>query len=195
VHALPCTRWRVGVAALAAALLLLGCGSRVTVPAAPDAATPSAADQKQAAQQASRPDMAKSSEDRGSLAPGKATGAPRHVQLPAPRTPRNNLELRYQFARRLIDAHPDSSYVSRAPDRLHAIPVLEVELNADGSVRRIEVLRRPSTGDEATQLAIAAVRRAAPYGDVSRLPRPWKVVETFLFNDQMHFKPRLLDLD
>jgi len=30
---------------------------------------------------------------------------------------------------------------------------------------------------------VDAVRRAAPFGDVSRLPRPWKFVETFLFDD------------
>jgi hypothetical protein len=116
------------------------------------------------------------------------------VQLPPPPAPRNTSELREQVARRLVAAHPDTSYTARAPDRLLAIPVLEIELNADGSVRRIEVLRRPSTGDESIALAIAAVRRAAPYGDVSRLPKPWKVVETFLFDDALRFKPRTLDL-
>ncbi len=119
---------------------------------------------------------------------------PRYVQLPPPPAPRNTSELREQVARRLVAAHPDTSYTARAPDRLLAIPVLEIELNADGSVRRIEVLRRPSTGDESIALAIAAVRRAAPYGDVSRLPKPWKVVETFLFDDALRFKPRTLDL-
>jgi hypothetical protein len=117
------------------------------------------------------------------------------VQLPAPPPLRNRLELEVQLARRLVDAHPDGTYQTRAPGRLMAIPVLEIELNADGSVRRIEVLRHPSTGNEATQLAIAAVRRAAPYGDVTRLPRPWKVVEAFLFNDELRFKPRTLDLE
>jgi hypothetical protein len=118
---------------------------------------------------------------------------PRYVKLGPPATPRNVQELRLQFAKRLVAAHPDSSYTARAPERLLAIPVLEVELNADGSVRRIEVLRKPSTGNEATQLAIAAVQRAAPYGEVARLPKPWKVVETFLFDDDLRFKPRTLD--
>ena len=118
---------------------------------------------------------------------------PRYVKLGPPATPRNAAELRLQFAQRLVAAHPDTSYTARAPDRLWAIPVLEVELNADGSVRRIEVLRKPTTGNEATQLAIAAVQRAAPYGEVSRLPKPWKVVETFLFDDELRFKPRTLD--
>jgi outer membrane biosynthesis protein TonB len=108
---------------------------------------------------------------------------------------RTQAELKRQMAQRLVQAHPDSTYLSRAPDRLYAIPVLEVELHADGSVRRIEVLRHPSTGNRATQLAIAAVRRAAPYGDISRVPKPWKVVEAFLFNDELRFKPRTLDLE
>ena len=43
------------------------------------------------------------------------------------------------------------------------------------------------------QIAAAAVHRAAPFGDVSRLPRPWKFVETFLFDDDRRFKPRTLD--
>ncbi|MDP2007785.1 MAG: hypothetical protein Q8K45_19100 [Rubrivivax sp.] len=120
---------------------------------------------------------------------------PRYVKLPAPQTPRNADELRVLFAQRLVAAHPDSSYTERPPERLLAIPVLEVELNADGSVRDIKVLRRPSTGNEATGLAIAAVRRAAPFGNVSRLPRPWKVIETFLFDDDLRFKPRTLDTD
>jgi hypothetical protein len=128
-------------------------------------------------------------------APGSAPAvrAPRYVKLAAPPAPRDAQALRLQFAQRLVAAHPDTSYLTPAPDRLLAIPVIETELNADGSVRRIEVLRRPSTGDESIPLAIQAIRRAAPYGDVSRLPRPWRVVETFLFDDTLRFKPRTLD--
>ncbi len=128
-------------------------------------------------------------------APALVARGPRVVKLPPPATPRTAGELRVQFARRLVEAHPDGTYTGRVPDRLLAIPVIEVELNGDGSVRHIQVLRRPSTGDEATGLAIEAIRRAAPYGDVSRLPKPWKVVETFLFDDNLKFKPRTLDLD
>ena len=126
---------------------------------------------------------------------GPAQPHPRYVQLAPPVTPINAAELRLQFATRLVAAHPDTSYMQRAPDRLWAIPVLEVELHANGDVRRIRVLRKPATGPEATVLAMAAVRRAAPFGDVSRLPKPWKVVETFLFDDELRFKPRTLDID
>jgi hypothetical protein len=120
---------------------------------------------------------------------------PRYLQLDPPAAPRNAGELRLQLARRLVAAHPDTSYLSPTPERLWAIPVLQVELNADGSVRKIVVLRHPTTGNEATVLAIAAVKRAAPYGRVAKLPKPWTVIETFLFDDELRFKPRSLDID
>jgi len=106
---------------------------------------------------------------------------------------RNWSDLRVQAARRLVAANPDGTYTGAVPDVLLAIPVLEIELNADGSVRRIDVLRRPGQAPETLQLAMEAVRRAAPFGDVSRLPKPWRFSETFLFNDERKFKPRTLD--
>ncbi|MEO8312480.1 MAG: hypothetical protein ABI520_15015 [Caldimonas sp.] len=113
--------------------------------------------------------------------------------LVAPKAGRNWAEVRQQAAERLVAANPDITYLGRVPDRLLAIPVLEVELNGDGSVRRIEILREPREAKDTLKIAVDAVRRAAPYGDVSRLPRPWKFVETFLFDDDRKFKPRTLD--
>ena len=115
------------------------------------------------------------------------------VKLGPPRAVRNWDEVRRQAAERLVAANPDITYTGKVPDQLLAIPVLEVELNGDGSVRRIEVLRSPRQAKETLQTAADAVRRAAPYGDVSRLPKPWKFAETFLFNEQHKFKPRTLD--
>ena len=130
-----------------------------------------------------------------SAVPAKPKATPRFVNLPEPAAPSSIEDLKQQFARRLVQSHPDTSYLSRAPERLLAIPVIEVELNADGSVRNLVVLRRPSTGNEATALALDAIRRAGPYGSVAKLPRPWKIVEAFLFDDELRFKPRTLDLD
>jgi hypothetical protein len=117
-----------------------------------------------------------------------ATGA-----LPAPSAVRNWSDLRLQAARRMVAASPGGTYTGTPPDVLLAIPVLEIELNGDGSIRRIDVLRRPGQAPETLQIAMDAVRRAAPFGDVSRLPKPWKFSETFLFNDERKFKPRTLD--
>jgi hypothetical protein len=121
----------------------------------------------------------------GSVVPRPALGAPPAV--------RNMSELRQQAARRLVAANPNGTYMGTVPDILLAIPVLEIELNSDGSIRRIEVLRKPGQAPETLQMAIDAVRRAAPFGDVSRAPKPWKFAETFLFNNERKFKPRTLD--
>jgi hypothetical protein len=103
-------------------------------------------------------------------------------------------EFRLHAGRRLMDTNPDRTFTGPVPQPLLAIPVLEVELNADGSVRRITVQRQPSQARDTVQLAIDAVQRAAPFGDVSHLPRPWKFTEVFLFRDDRRFKPRALDL-
>ena len=113
--------------------------------------------------------------------------------LGAPRAVRSWAEVRQQAAERMVAANPDITYVGKVPDQLLAIPVLEIELNGDGSIRKIEVLRPPRQAKETLQTAADAVRRAAPFGDVSKLPRPWKFVETFLFDDNRKFKPRTLD--
>ena len=113
--------------------------------------------------------------------------------LPPPGPVRNWGELRRQAALRMVAANPDGTYLDAVPDTLLAIPVLEIELNADGSIRAIVALRKPRQALDTLQLATDAVRRAAPFGDVSRLPKPWHFTETFLFNDARKFKPRTLD--
>ena len=127
-----------------------------------------------------------------SSASGKGAGAVQ-ASLGPPKTPRSHAELRRQAAQRLVAANPDRSYMGTVPDVLLAIPVLEVELTGEGQVRHIKVLRKPGQALDTVQLAMDAVHRAAPFGNVSALPKPWVFSETFLFNDQRKFKPRTLD--
>jgi hypothetical protein len=122
-----------------------------------------------------------------------STKAPRFVKLPPPKASRNWAELRRQAAERLVAANPDGSYMGKPPFMLLAIPVMTIELNADGSVRHISVMRHPSQAKDTVQLAIQAIQRAAPFGDVSKLPKPWKFNETFLFKEDRKFKPMTLD--
>ena len=114
--------------------------------------------------------------------------------LPRPVKARDWDDYRMQAAARMAAASPDRSYSGPVPEPLLAIPVLEIELNADGSVRKVTVLRRPTQAHDTVQLAIDAVHRAAPFGDVRHLPRPWRFAEVFLFNDERRFKPRSLDI-
>ena len=113
--------------------------------------------------------------------------------LAAPRPSHTAIGLRQQAAERIVAANPSITYLGNVPETLLAIPVLEIELDRDGGVRRIVVLRWPRQAIDTVQIAKAAVYRAAPFGDVSRLPRPWKFVETFLFDEARRFKPRTLD--
>ncbi len=115
------------------------------------------------------------------------------ASMPAPGKARNWPEFQRMAARRLLAANPSATYIGVPPEPLLAIPVLEVELNGNGTVRRINVMRKPGQALDTIQLAVNAVHRAAPYGDVSHLPRPWKFTEVFLFDDNRRFKPRTLD--
>jgi hypothetical protein len=119
--------------------------------------------------------------------------AQKRADLPPPTRSANWDQYRLQAAHRIVAANEGQTYLGEPPEQLLAIPVLEIELDANGSIKRITVLRYPTQAEDTTQLAVNAVRRAAPFGDVSRLPRPWKFVETFLFDDDRHFKPRSLD--
>ena len=117
------------------------------------------------------------------------------VALPAAATTRNWDEFKRQAGRRMVAASPQGSYMGKPPPMLFGIPILEVELNADGSVRNISVTRAPANPEARNTIdyAMQAVHRGAPYGDMSRLPKPWKWTEVFLFNEQRQFKPRSLD--
>ncbi|MFY7863647.1 MAG: hypothetical protein ACOVRJ_02270 [Roseateles sp.] len=131
--------------------------------------------------------------DRSSPVAPKAPEPAKPTGLGPPKQPHSHAELRAQAAQRLIAANPEMTYLGEVPAVLLAIPVLEVELRHDGSIKTIHVLRRPGQAPETLQMAIEAIHRAAPFGNVSRLPEPWKFSETFLFNDQRRFKPRTLD--
>ena len=158
--------------------LLGACGS--TPPSAPVAVAPA-------------PPVAAPPSSPPSARAAAATAKAAAVKLAAPAPVRSWAEVRNQAALRMVAADPGGTYPGPVPDILLAIPVLEIELHGDGSIRRIDVLRHPTQARDTVQLAIDAVRRAAPYGDVSRLPKPWLFTETFLFDDKRKFKPRTLD--
>ena len=123
----------------------------------------------------------------------RVTPAPAPAPAPYVRPAQSVDEYQRQIAARLVAANPKITYLTRAPDILLAIPVLELELNADGSVRHIGVMRTPTQATDTIQIAMDAIRRAAPFGDATQVPKPWKFTEVFLFNDDRHFKPRILD--
>ena len=165
---------------LAGLSVLAGC-STSTAPSAPPAAPA-----------ATTPPLARAPASSGAPAAPAPTVSP-GATLPPPGAVRNWNEVRLQAAKRLVAANPQMTYLGVPPEPLLAIPVLEIELHADGSIRRVDVMRKPSQALDTIKLATDAVYRAAPFGDVSRLPKPWRFTETFLFSDDRKFKPRTLD--
>ena len=133
----------------------------------------------------------------GACSSRRSTSSEPAVQIPSIGIPgagaRSWHEYRVNVGRRLVAANAGGTYTGEVPEPLLAIPVLEIDLNRDGSVRHVRVQRSPSQAEDTVQLAIDAVRRAAPFGDVSHLPQPWRVSEVFLFRDDRKFKPRSLD--
>lgn len=178
-------RWRRWAAKLGLSLLLAGCGSPVQKPPAP---VPGAQPRP-----ATQPGHQPGSPSADAAQPQGAAATPAAPVLGPPRPVRSHEELRRQAAERLVAANPERVYMGEVPAVLLAIPVLEIELERNGHVKAIRVLRRPGQALDTIDLAMAAVRRAAPFGDVSQLPHPWKFNEVFLFNDDRRFKPRTLD--
>lgn len=125
--------------------------------------------------------------------PGKPPAAALPAPAPAGPLARSWDEYKLHAARRLVAANAGRTFDGPTPDVLLAIPVVEIELNADGSVRRLQVTRQPKQALDTVPMALDAIRRAAPFGSVAHLPRPWTFTEVFLFNDDRRFKPRTLD--
>ena len=114
------------------------------------------------------------------------------VAPPTAAKARNWDEYRLTAARRIVQVNSSDGFSGPLPQRLQSIPVLQVQLYRDGSVRRIEVLRTPKFVPHTVKLAMAAVHQAAPFGSVAHLPQPWQFNETFLYNDDLKFQLRSL---
>ncbi len=165
--------FRLGGASVLA--IVAGCTSR---PMPPDSPPPSAgpapaAPSAPAAAPAARPPV-----------PQPAAA----VQAPA----RTWDEYKVRVARRVMHTSAGETFSGPIPDRLQSIPVIQVELNRDGSVRNVTVLRVPKFSPQTLQMAMNAVRRAGPFEPVGHLPRPWQFSETFLYNDDLKFQIRSL---
>ena len=129
-------------------------------------------------------------------APGVQSARVAGATIPPPPAPsaraRDWSEYKLRAARRIHLANPAETFAGPLPDPLQSIPVLEVNLNRDGSVRDIKVLRTPRQSPQTIDMAMRAVRRAEPFEPVGHLPRPWQFNETFLYNEDLKFQLRTL---
>ncbi len=115
--------------------------------------------------------------------------------MPVPAVPPGHAtwaDYKQHAAQRIAAANPGEMFSGPLPDTLKSIPVLQVQLNADGSLRGIVVVRTPQAVPGTVEMASQAIRRAAPFAPVGHLPRPWHFSETFLYNDDLKFQLRTL---
>ncbi|RYF40340.1 MAG: hypothetical protein EOO25_12825 [Comamonadaceae bacterium] len=112
----------------------------------------------------------------------------------APEPARNWDEYKLRAARKIARdaAGAGETFAGALPEPLQSIPVLQVQLNRDGSVRHIAVLRTPKFVPGTVEMAKKAIRRAAPFEAVGALPPPWQFNETFLYNEDLKFQLRSL---
>ncbi len=115
-----------------------------------------------------------------------------YMTLPPAASPSANapdmLAYRVQVAKKIMQANSGATFSGALPDPMASIPIIEISLNADGSIRGLDVTRTPRFQPQTVQLAMTAIRLASPFGSVAHLPQPWVFNETFLFNDDLQFQ-------
>jgi hypothetical protein len=119
-------------------------------------------------------------------------GAPARTAIAQTGPARTWDEYKLRVARRIQATSGAETFAGPLPDPLQSIPVLQVQLNRDGSIRAIVVLRTPRQSPQTIEMATRAIRRAAPFEPVGHLPRPWQFNETFLYNEDLKFQLRTL---
>jgi periplasmic protein TonB len=102
-------------------------------------------------------------------------------------------DYKIQVAQHLLQHNPERSFSGTLPPMLPAIVVLSITVDRDGQLTDVKVQR--SRDDDASQIALASLRRSLP------LPPPHELAqaggkltfsETFLFADSVRYQLRSL---
>jgi hypothetical protein len=98
------------------------------------------------------------------------------------------VEYRRRAAQLIMAANAGRTFTGKLQEPMFGIPSVTVSLNADGSVRSVDMLRSSKIAPSTNPMAVDAVRRVGNFGSVANLPRPWQFNETFLYNDAKLFQ-------
>ena len=94
---------------------------------------------------------------------------------------------RQDGARAIYAAYPDSIYKGKLPPLLHAIAVVETEIDSNGHVRDVRMIRAPSHAPEVTARVREMIRKASPLPAPARLGTV-KYTETWLVDKSGKFQ-------
>ena len=94
---------------------------------------------------------------------------------------------RQDGARAIYAAYPDSIYKGKLPPLLHAIAVVETEIDSNGNVRDVRMIRAPSHAPDVTARVRDLIRKASPLPAPTRLGTV-KYTETWLVDKSGKFQ-------
>lgn len=99
----------------------------------------------------------------------------------------NEKAYRHDGARAIYAAYPDSIYKGKLPPLLYAIAVVETELDANGNVRDVRMVRAPSHAPEVTAKIRELIRKASPLPAPARMGAT-KYTDVWLFDKSGKFQ-------
>jgi len=76
---------------------------------------------------------------------------------------------RTDAARHVYNTYATQIYKGMLPPLVHAVVVIETEVDPAGNVREVRVIRSPSHAPDVTQRVVAMVRQASPFPQPSKL--------------------------
>jgi len=106
---------------------------------------------------------------------------------PSPSAAETDEAYREDAARHLYAAYAKRLYKGRLPPFIHGVMIVQVDIDPDGAVRDIAVLRDPSA-DEVKPWVLAMVRAAAPFPRPARLPDGARYVDIWLVDRSGRFQ-------
>jgi hypothetical protein len=116
---------------------------------------------------------------------------PLPVAMTAPSQAANAGDYRLDAARHLYAIYPAQVLHGMVPPLVHAIVVTETEVDAQGKVLQVRVLRAPAAASNVTPWVVALIRKASPLPPPAHIGRV-KVVETWLVDRSGQFQVRTL---
>lgn len=126
-------------------------------------------------------------------APAPVARVPAPAAAPVPPANRNISQAtnekayRHDGARAIYAAYPDSIYKGKLPPLLYAIAVVETELDANGNVRDVRMVRAPSHAPEVTAKIRELIRKASPLPAPARMGAT-KYTDVWLFDKSGKFQ-------
>jgi hypothetical protein len=113
------------------------------------------------------------------------------TEPPAPSAATNAAQYRMDAARHVYARYPQQVLHGKVPPHVYAIVVTETDVDAQGRVVAVRVLRKPSSAHEVTPWVVAMIRQAAPMPPLQRMKRT-RYIETWLVDRSGHFQVRTL---